>query len=45
MFPESSITNNYDTFVTWVVNNVAENPKVSAYALPSASAIAKLQAK
>lgn len=37
MFPESSITNNYDTFVTWVVNNVAENPKVSAYALPSAS--------
>lgn len=34
MYPEPAIYSNYETFVDWVVNNVAENPKISTYSLP-----------
>ena len=34
MLPSPQISNNYDTFVDWLVTNCAENPKVSNYGLP-----------
>ena len=34
MYPEPAIYNDYDGFVDWVVANVADNPKISTYALP-----------
>lgn len=34
MYPEPAIYSDYPTFVSWVVNNVAENPKISTYSLP-----------
>ena len=34
MYPEPAIYSNYETFITWVVKNVAENPKISTYSLP-----------
>lgn len=34
MYPAPSIYSDYGTFVDWIVNNAAENPKISAYALP-----------
>lgn len=34
MYPAPAIYSDYGTFVDWIVKNVAENPKISAYALP-----------
>lgn len=34
MLPAQDISENYDTFVNWLVTNCAENPKVSTYGLP-----------
>ncbi len=34
MYPAPSIYSDYGTFVDWIVENAAENPKISAYALP-----------
>lgn len=34
MYPEPAIYSNYETFVSWVANTVAENPKISTYSLP-----------
>lgn len=34
MDPTPQITNNFDTYVDWLVENAAENPKISCYTLP-----------
>ena len=34
MYPAPEITRDYDAFVDWVVENAAENPEISTYALP-----------
>ena len=34
MYPAPAIYSNYDTFVDWALENVVNNPKISAYALP-----------
>lgn len=39
MYPEPAIYSNYETFVSWVVKNVANNPKISTYSLPYGTAV------
>ncbi len=34
MYPEPAICNDYDAFAQWALDNVVNNPKISAYALP-----------
>ena len=34
MDPSPQIISNYDTYVDWLVENAAENPEISCYALP-----------
>lgn len=34
MYPSTDITGDYEKFVNWVVENAADNPKISTYALP-----------